>query len=93
VKQEITVIPQCSYTGFLALYLAVDGEPLTVDPFYLNEELCYGDVNHGVPKGDTRCAHEKARAKIGTDRFLWSVPFFARDRDPGQEHCQDGIKG
>ena len=47
VKQEITIIPQCSYTGFL-VYLAVDGEPLTVDPFYLNEELCYGEVNNGV---------------------------------------------
>ncbi|KUK66041.1 MAG: hypothetical protein XD86_1356 [Mesotoga infera] len=28
-------------------------------------------------------------AKIGTDQFLWSVPFFrANDRDPDQEHCQ-----
>ncbi len=46
-KQEITIIPQCSYTGFLALYLAVDGEPLTVDLTLLadpDQEHCQDDI-------------------------------------------------
>jgi len=44
-------------------------------------------------KGITRVrfAHDKTRAKIGTDGLLTSVPFFARDRDPDQEHCQDDV--
>jgi|GEM_PF-5166501 len=29
-------------------FLSADGEPLTADPFYLNEELCYWNENNGV---------------------------------------------
>ena len=46
VKQEITIIPQCSYTGFL-VYLAVDGEPLTVDLALRadpDQEHCQDDI-------------------------------------------------
>ena len=45
-KQEITIIPQCSYTGFL-VYLAVDGEPLTVDLALRadpDQEHCQDDI-------------------------------------------------
>jgi hypothetical protein len=37
---------------------------------------------------DVHFVNEKSRAKIGTDGLLSSVPFFAKDRDPDQEHCQ-----
>ena len=45
-----------------------------------------GDLREGQ---DVRCAHEKTRAKIGTDDSPHVCPFFARDRDPDHEHCQD----
>ena len=46
VKQEITIILQCSIRDF-SLYLAVDGEPLTVNLTLLadpDQEHCQDDV-------------------------------------------------